>query len=66
MKKIRMSLGVQISILALSSSIVVGLILFIFIKEEFLPGRLQDYDGFAISTVLYPLLILFPVSCKLG
>lgn len=35
MKKIRMSLGVQISILALSSSIVVGLILFIFVKEEF-------------------------------
>lgn len=35
MKKIRMSLGVQISILALSSSIVMGLILFIFIKEEF-------------------------------
>ena len=35
MKKIRMSLGVQSSILALSSSIVVGLILFIFVKEEF-------------------------------
>ena len=56
MKKIRMSLGVQISILSLSSSIIVGAILFIFMMvgmkrieaysiEQLSKNMMEGYDN---------------------
>ena len=56
MKKIRMSLGVQISILSLSSSIIVGVILFIFMMvgmkrieaysiEQLSKNMMEGYDN---------------------